>query len=81
MSFARSQGKCWAVGPGTLCSGLSDWRQESPSTEQHTGKKTKRSSLGLQGPHFSLSLSVVGLGQDVLSDNAELSVKVTAEDA
>lgn len=47
MSFARSQGKCWAAGPGTLCSGLSDWRQESPSAATHR-QKDKEQLVRLQ---------------------------------
>lgn len=41
MSFARSQGKCWAAGLGTLCSDLLDWRPESPSTEGDTDKEIR----------------------------------------
>lgn len=56
MSFARSRGRCWAGGPGTLCSGLSDWRLESPSTVRETQRLRYR-DIRLQGSHFTAPVS------------------------
>lgn len=44
-SSARSRSKCWAVGPGTLCSGWSGWRPESPSKEKRDAHTKQRAKL------------------------------------